>query len=299
MALDWNHLEYFRLVGRHQHVTRAAEELGMSQPALSRALARFEADLGVPLLERVGRSVRLTRYGEAFLKRIEKAHAEIDEGRRELADLADAKRGVIELGFFRTLGAAYIPQFVRRFSAAWPGVHLRFTQNNSAALQQQLEAGLLDLIFTTAPLDKAAFSWAHVADQELALIVPVGHRLAKRKSVALREVAGEAFVSFKPGHAFRRFTDDLCAAAGFSPAISFEGDDSSSVPGFVAAGFGVAIVPPESAAFSGVVALRISEPTARRAIGIAWMKDRYLSASARAFRDFAMIESSRAEAARR
>jgi DNA-binding transcriptional LysR family regulator len=115
----------------------------------------------------------------------------------------------------------------------------------------------------------------------------------------LRDVADESFVSFKPGHAFRRFTDDLCAAAGFSPVISFEGDDSSSVPGFVAAGFGVAIVPPESAAFAGVVALRISEPTARRAIGIAWMKARYLSASARAFRDFAMIESTRAEAARR
>ncbi|HEY4134269.1 MAG TPA: LysR family transcriptional regulator [Alphaproteobacteria bacterium] len=293
MALDWNHLEYFRLVGRHQHVTRAAEELGMSQPALSRALARFEADLGVPLLERAGRSVRLTRYGEAFLKRIEKAHAEIDEGRRELADLADAKRGAVELGFFRTLGAAYIPQFVRRFSAGYPDVQLRFTQNNSAALQSQLEAGALDLIFTTAPLDKAAFSWAHVADQDLALIVPASHRLAKRKSVALRDVANEPFVSFKPGHAFRGFTDGLCAAAGFTPTISFEGDDSSSVPGFVAAGFGVAIVPPESATFAGVVSLRISEPTARRAIGIAWMKDRYLAASARAFRDFAIAESAR------
>ncbi|HEU0070431.1 MAG TPA: LysR family transcriptional regulator [Alphaproteobacteria bacterium] len=293
MALDWNHLEYFRVVGRHQHVTRAAEELGMSQPALSRALARFESDLGVPLLERAGRSVRLTRFGEAFLKRIEKAHAEIDEGRRELADLADAKRGAIELGFFRTLGAAYIPQFVRRFSAAYPQVRLSFTQNNSGALQALLEDGRLDLIFTTAPLENAAFSWAHVADQDMALIVPAGHRLAKRKTVALREVAGEPFVSFKPGHAFRAFTDALCAAAGFAPKISFEGDDSSSLPGFVAAGFGVAIVPPESAAFDGVTSLKISEPTARRAIGIAWMKERYLSASARAFRDFAVSESAK------
>ncbi|MFN4281885.1 MAG: LysR family transcriptional regulator [Alphaproteobacteria bacterium] len=291
MALDWNHLEYFRVVGRHQHVTRAAEELGLSQPALSRALARFEADLGVPMLERAGRSVRLTRYGQAFLRRVEKAHAEIDEGRRELADLADAKRGVIELGFFRTLGAAYIPQFVRRFTALHPDVRLRFTQNNSAALAAQLQAGELDLIFTTAPLDATAVSWVHVADQDMVLIAPQDHRLAKRKSVALRELAGEPFVSFKRGHAFRQFTDDLCAAAGFAPAISFEGDDSSSVPGFVAAGFGVAIVPPESGAFANVAAVRISEPKARRAIGLAWMEDRYLSASARAFRDFALAEA--------
>ena len=103
----------------------------------------------------------------------------------------------------------------------------------------------------------------------------------------LREVAGDPFVSFKEGHAIRRMTDDLCKAAGFAPAIRFEGDDSSSMPGFVAAGFGVAIVPPESGRSAEVASLRIAEPVARRAIGIAWMKGRYLPAGARLFRDFA------------
>jgi DNA-binding transcriptional LysR family regulator len=112
------------------------------------------------------------------------------------------------------------------------------------------------------------------------------HPLARRRSVALRELAAESFVTFKRGHAFRDLTEQLCAAAGFTPAISFEGDDSSSVPGFVAAGFGVAIVPLESSAVSGVTALKISEPVIRRPIGIAWLEERYLSAGARAFRDF-------------
>src|SRR5689334_4395486 len=71
--IDWRQLEYFRVAGRLQHVTRAAERLGTSQPALSRTLARLEADLGVPLFDRVGRSIRLTRYGEMFLKRVESA----------------------------------------------------------------------------------------------------------------------------------------------------------------------------------------------------------------------------------
>jgi DNA-binding transcriptional LysR family regulator len=82
-------------------------------------------------------------------------------------------------------------------------------------------------------------------------------------------------------------TDEFCRAAGFVPTSRFEGDDSSSMPGFVAAGFGVAIVPPESARSADVVSLRISEPPARRPIGIAWMKGRYLPAGARLFRDFA------------
>jgi DNA-binding transcriptional LysR family regulator len=103
----------------------------------------------------------------------------------------------------------------------------------------------------------------------------------------LQEVADEPFVSFKQGHAIRQVTDDLCKGAGFSPAIRFESDDSSSMPGFVAAGFGVAIVPPEASKYADVVSLRITEPVARRAIGVAWAQGRYLSASASLFRDFA------------
>jgi DNA-binding transcriptional LysR family regulator len=284
---DWQLLESFRLAGRLQHVTRAAEALGTSQPALSRSLARLQADVGVPLFERVGRSIRLTRFGELFLVRVERAFKEIDEGRRELADLAGPDQGSICLGFLRTLGAKYIPQLVRRFSAAYPRVHITFVQNNSAMIEEQLARGELDLIFVAVPTSNPDFAWTRVADQELVLIVPRSHRLAHRRQVRLREVSNEPFVSFKAGHAIRRLTDDLCRAAGFTPLLSFEGDDSSSIPGFVAAGFGVAIVAPEIGRFADVVSLRIAEPVARRAIGIAWMENRYMSASARMFRDFA------------
>jgi DNA-binding transcriptional LysR family regulator len=284
--LDWTCLHYFRVAGRMQHVTRAAEQLGLSQPALSRALARLEADLGVPLFQRVGRSVRLTRYGEAFLVRVERALREIDEGRIELADLAGLKRGTVAIGFLRTLGAKYVPQLVRKFSTQHPGVQFAFTPNNSATLEQQLLRSDLDVIFATVPPRKSSLTYQRVADQELVVIVARSHPLAQRREIALREVANEPFLTFKQGHAFRDLTEQLCAAAGFSPRISFEGDDSTSLPGFVAAGFGVAILPLDSAAATGVVALKISEPVARRAIGIAWLEERYLSASARAFRDF-------------
>lgn len=291
--LDWRHLECFRVAGRLQHVTRAAEQLGTSQPALSRTLARLEHDLGVPLFHRVGRSTRLTRYGAAFLQRVERALREIDEGRRELADLADLARGTVALGFLRSLGAEYVPQLVRRFGRKFPDVRFTFMPNNGAVLAQHLERGDLDLIFSAFPAGKSLFAWSRVRDQELVLIVSNSHRLARRRHVALREVANEPFVAFKSG-AIRQLTDELCAKAGFAPSIVFEGDDSSSVPGFVAAGFGVAVVPPESGRSGSVVSLRIKEPSATRGIGVAWVPDRYLSASARAFRDFAIApETSR------
>jgi DNA-binding transcriptional LysR family regulator len=290
--MDWRQLEYFRVAGRLQHVTRAAERLGTSQPALSRTLARLEADLGVPLFDRIGRSIRLTRYGELFLRRVESALGQIDEGRLELADLARPDRGTVALGFLRSLGAKYVPQIVRRFSAAYADIRFTFTPNNSAALEEQLERGVLDLAFTTVPVAGPMLASTRVTDQELVLIVPRSHRLAHRRQVTLREVANEPFVTFKRGHAFRRLTEGLCQEAGFVPSITFEGDDSSSVPGFVAAGFGVAIASPESGSFGGVVGLRISAPSARRAIGIAWAKDRYLPAGARTFRDFVTASDS-------
>jgi len=254
--------------------------------AVSHQVKSLEEYLGVQLFRRAGRSIRLTKPGELFLARVERALEEIENGRRELADFKAEDRGTIALGFLRTLDAKYIPELVRRFSVVHPEVRFTFVQNNSATVEAQLERGELDLVFVAVPPGRVDFGWTRIVDQQLVLIVPRGHRLAGRRQVKLRDVAGERFVSFKQGHAIRRMTDDLCQAAGFVPEISFEADDSSSVPGFVAAGFGVGIVPPEACGYADVASLRISEPVARRPIGIDWVEDRYLSASAKLFREF-------------
>ena len=286
--VDWRLLEYFRVAGEEQHITRAAERLGTSQPALSRALARLEQNIGVPLFERVGRSVRLTRYGESFLTRIERGLREIEDGQLELAELLNPGRGRVSIGFLRSLGAGYVPRVVRRFQERYPEVRFTFLSNNSIELTAKLLRNEIDLAFLGAPSGKPEIAWKRVAEQELILIVSESHPLARRRQVRLGDVAKEPFLTFQGGHAVRNLTDDLCRAAGFSPNIVFEGDDSGVIRGFVSAGFGVAVTPPENGAGPGVVALRIVDPTPYREIGIAWLEDRFLSASVRSFRDFAM-----------
>ncbi len=197
---DWHLLESFRVAGRLQHVTRAAEQLGTSQPALSRALARLQSDLGVQLFRRAGRSIRLTTSGER-VPGAGGARARRDrQGRRELADLKEADRGLISLGFLRTLGAKYIPELVRRFSIRHPAVRFTFVQNNSAAIEAQLERGDAGPYFCGgAARPTGGFEWIRVADQEFVLIVPHTHRLARRRQVRLHEVADEPFVSVQAG----------------------------------------------------------------------------------------------------
>jgi DNA-binding transcriptional LysR family regulator len=288
LNLDLNDLECFRVAATLQHITRAAEQLDMGQPALSRVLARVEAKLGVPLFERSGRSVRLTRYGDVLFCHLERARAAIEDGRLAIADLDGPDRGTIALGFLRSLGANYIPRLVQSFSIRFPKIAFTFLQNNSAVLADELAKNKLDLIFTVGPLADRRFDWKRINDQNLVLIVPRSHRLARRRQVALREVAGEPFISFHRTHAIRRLTDELCAAAGFVPTVRFEGDDATSVPGFVAAGLGIALVPPDIRTFADVASLTISLPVARRQIGAAVNSIRYLSQAARAFRTFAL-----------
>ena len=285
MQLD--QLVYFRAVARLEHISRAADELGITQPALSRAIARLERDVGADLFERRGRTISLTRYGALFLRHVERALDAIETGRRDVLELASADAALVSLGFLRTLGAALVPQLVRSFSAEHPNVRFAFAQNNGAALEAMLLAGEVAMTLTVGPPVHPSLSWERVTTQRLVLIVPPAHRLAARTAVKLADLRDETFLSFKPGHAVRDFTDALCRGVGFAPRIAFEADESNSIRGFVNAGFGVALVPQTGTA-DDVPSIRIADAAAQREVGIAWLGDRALSEAERAFRTFAI-----------
>jgi DNA-binding transcriptional LysR family regulator len=292
---DWYLLEYFRIVGRHQNVSRAAEQLGTSQPAVSRGIARLESKLGVPLFERVGRSVILTKKGRRFLEIIDRAHGEIEEAEGHLFGQTESKSRIVALGFLRTLGTHLVPQLLRQFKEQFPKINFSFSQNNTTRIEEQLEKGDLDLILTAVPPHRHSLAWKRVSDQKLVLIAKRTHSLASKKLVRLRDLSSEPFVTFKPGHVVRTLTDQLCSAAGFVPIISFEGDDSSSIPGFVAAGFGIAIVPSDSNLPPGVVVLPTAGPLMRRQIGLVWVEGRFMHSNAREFKTFVLNDRSVAE----
>ncbi len=122
--MEWNQLEYFQTVARVQHMTHASEILSISQPALSRSIARLEAELGVQLFERQGRSIILNSYGQLFLKRVNRIIKEFHEGKQELKDLLDPEYGMVSLGFLHTLGPEIIPNLIGAFRTHYPKVTL-------------------------------------------------------------------------------------------------------------------------------------------------------------------------------
>ncbi len=279
-------LDYFRAVGQFQHVTKAAQHLGISQPALSRAIAALEADIGIPLFEHRRRSVRLTENGEVFLSYIERAFAVVEDGFEALRDLNEPGRGKIKIGFVRTLGLGFIPQLIRLFREKYPNVQMALIQNNSVGLETSLKNGELDLIFVTQIADTKACLFEKLASQEIRLVVPANHKYANRESVTLDELKDESFICFQEGHALRDTFNRIFQSAGFKPNISFECDDGSYLVGFVTAGLGLALMPPNSGDVVGAKAVKITSPDARRDIIIAWPTHRYINQSTVAFIEF-------------
>ena len=277
-------LRHFVAVGRAEHVTRAAQALGIPQPTLSRSLARLERDLGVPLFARSGRALRLTPEGRLLLEHAERALDELETGLLALTGAARDGSGRVAFGFLHTLGNATVPQLLRAFLARHPGVRFELVQRGHDALVELVRAGAVDLCLTSPLPGGADLEVRPLAEQPLRLVVPAGHDLAGRGRLRLAEAAQERFVGLERGYGLRTTSDAWCRDAGFVPRLAFEGEEIDTVRGLVAAGLGVALLPAGDTS-EGVVELEVVEPRTTRTIGLVWRRSAYERPAVRAFRD--------------
>jgi DNA-binding transcriptional LysR family regulator len=286
--MDLLQLRYFRVVARVEHMTKAAEELFIAQPSLSKTIRRLEKEIGVPLFDRQGRSIRLNQFGTAFLEHIEHLFRELEEGQRKVRDMAGLEHGEISL-----VAASFywLPDLLHRFQIAHPYVQVHLSQCRLAEMPQQLERGACDFCFLSTPLRKPAIQWRPLLSDEIFLVVPPGHRLAAQNSLPLREVAHEGVVIEKVGSGFRELIDHFCQQAGFAPRIVYEVDDPAVLFEFVKAHLGVAFAPAlvkRQVNEQNLRTLHLTSPTCQRTFGIAWHQEHYLSEAAQAFRQFVM-----------
>jgi DNA-binding transcriptional LysR family regulator len=289
--MDTDALRWFQQVADGTTVTEVSELEGVTQSGVSRALARLETELGTPLLQRSGRILRMTHAGAVFKHHVDAMMHQLDDGIAAVNQLLEPDTGTVALAFQHSLGTWLVPYLVRSFRTAHPGVRFELTQVRDELHSAALADGHADLEIGTRRPHDPALQTRQLALEPLRLAVPHDHRLAGQKQLWLADVSSEPFVSLRPNSALRRLTDDLCEAAGFEPDVVFEGDDLSTVRGFVAAGLGVAVVPapragsPESAT-GPLVYLEILDPGAVREITLTWSAERRLLAAAELFRRY-------------
>jgi DNA-binding transcriptional LysR family regulator len=289
-------LAQFAAVAREEHLTRAAEELGVSQPTLSRAMTRLEAQLGVPLFLHVGRGIRLTPQGRRLLDRAEAALAVLDLADRELASEADAEYGLIRLAHLKSLGARVIPSLLKRFHALHPHVRFDLTETSSRRMEDLLRTGEADLCLLSPPSADPGIESVPLRRQEMRPALPTGHRWADRDAVRLTDAASEPFVAMPEGYGTRALADELCRTVGFTPRLAFTANDTDTIRGLVAAGLGIALLPYEGISHPGTVDLRLINPgpahraTPSRTLSVAWSAHAVHPAAVTLFRAF-LLES--------
>ncbi|MGW0247720.1 LysR family transcriptional regulator [Nocardia goodfellowii] len=278
-------LDWLVALADHQHMTDTAAILGVSQPTLSRALARIEAELGTRLFERMPTGVHLNPDGELVVAAARDLIGRYDQLTVQLAARLNPDSGVVRLAFLDSMATSLVPQLLRGFHQHAPGVRVLLSQEPHHHIRNDLQSGAVELAVTSWQ-EPGSFGWLPLQRERLVLVVPPAHRLRERKRVALAELSDDEFVTTPVGFGYRSLLDGLFAEAGFLPKISFESADLATIEGLVAAGLGVAVLPEQFAGASGTIGLPLTTPAARRIIGLTWRTDHPLAPPAARFHRF-------------
>lgn len=282
--METHQLRYFMAAAQVGRFTEAAHQCNVSQPSLSIQIAKLENELGGALFERTRKGGKLTARGEAFLPRAKAILNEMESARRDAQDLSGLSMGKVALGCMPTTGAHLLPPILSAFSKAFPKVRVQLKEESSPGLARDLEEREVELaIFDEAGL-KPNMDYQVLLTEDLLLALPSRHALAGKKSLSLRQIAGEPFILMKSGHGFRQITLDLFQKAGLKPDVVFESSGIETVQALVAAGLGNSLVPRMVANRPGVAYLELSQPRANRTLYLAWRKKAHLSNAAEALK---------------
>jgi len=282
-------LRYFEAVTRHRHFTRAAVELHVAQSALSQQVARLERELGINLLERTTRSVEVTEAGELVAARARTILAEADALRGDVDALRGLVRGRVGIGALLFGGRLDIPSLLARFIARHPEIEVGLREGTAERMLEMLMDGSIDLSFALESTARpAAVEALELSQEELAVVMVAGHRLAGRERLRVADLAGESVIMFEHGSSTRERVDEAFQQAGVVPRIALEANDLAFVRALVARGLGVAIMPRTFADLPGPrIDVRPLSPQLQMPVVLWWRRGRHLSPAAQAFVEFA------------
>jgi DNA-binding transcriptional LysR family regulator len=288
LGVELRHFLALEAVAREGSFGKAAVALGYTQSAVSQQIATLERQVGQKLVERPGgpKPVSLTEAGRLLLTHAEAIAARVAAAQADLAALGDGEAGTLRVGVFQSVGQRILPTLMRRFMESWPKVEVTLTESaDDRELLALVERGELDLTFSDLPLVDGPFESVELLRDPYVLVVPADSEL---KSTSLREIAQLDLITHKQCRTLAR------VEAAFRQPLRyvFQSDHNQTLQALVAAGVGVALVPrltiDENDETTRIIELPKVPP---RMLAIAWHRDRYRSAAARAFVEMAQAVS--------
>ncbi len=282
--MEVHQLRYFCAVAETGNFTRAAEREQVAQPSLSQQIMKLEEELAVRLFDRLGRSVRLTDMGQMFLPRARTILNELRAAKEEVAQRQSSVAGPISVGVIPTIAPYFMPTRIASFSRKYPEASMTVLEDVTVRLMDSLRAGLVDLAVMALPARGHDLECYPLRTERLFAILPKGHRLAKKRTLVMKELREEPFLLLRDDHCFRETAIEICKRARILPQVIFESGQFSSILGMVGAGLGVSIVPEMALEQrADCTFVLIADEKASRTIGAATLKGHFLNRVQRAF----------------
>ena len=277
-------LRYFCAVARTGGFTRAAQQEHLAQPSLSQQIRKLEDELGTRLFDRLGRTVRLTSFGETFLPRAEAILRQVADAKQEIEEMAGVERGKLVIGSIPTVAPYFLPGCLATFGRKFPQIRINVVEELTAELLDRVQDGTIDLAFLVLPVTGSQFVCHELLREKLYLVVPRNHRIASQSTAHLKQIEGDPFLLLKEGHCFRENTLSACGRARVQPNVVFETGQFATILAMVAAGAGVSVVPAMAVQpGKGCRFIPISDEGSFRRVGVVQLKQHFQSRAHLAF----------------
>ncbi|HBJ34899.1 MAG TPA: hyalin [Planctomycetaceae bacterium] len=239
--MEIDQLRNFLKVAEHGNFTRAAEDVGLSQPALSRSIGRLEEELGQPVFDRQSRCVALNDAGQRLLVRARQILLLVDEASSEICD--DGRTGRIRIGAIPTIAPYLLPRLLRTCRDGFPEASIIVQEDTTEALLKSLAAGTLDIAILALPIAFKYLEVIELFEEELWLVLPADHPLVKRKTIRMSDIASLPFVMLGEAHCLAGQIRSFCRQKSFHPLAVEQTSQLATVQELVSLGHGISLVP--------------------------------------------------------
>jgi DNA-binding transcriptional LysR family regulator len=298
-TMELRHLRTIVAVAQHRSLTKAGEELYLTQSAISQQIRRLERELGIEVFRRTSRSVELTAEGQVILGYAQRVLAEVDGLQNELEELTGLLRGQLRIGGVYPTGPYDLFGMHADFRAAHPGVAVHMIEDTQDGVLAALRADELDCAFTALDPDALGDEFAATLlwEEEIVVALPPGHRLCSRPRITLHELAAEDLIAYRDNSALRRRLERTMADLGLEPRNAFICTEMAAVRGLASKGLGVAVIPRSAAEQPGPeIELRpIGPERLTWPIALVWRASRRQSPAGKAFLAVALEYAERTE----
>jgi DNA-binding transcriptional LysR family regulator len=277
MEVQLAQLRALQAVVRHASFSRAADELHLTQPAVSMQIRQLEDTVGLPLLERVGKRAFLTQAGEVLLAHATRALRELQTGLELVQQLRGVVAGRIRLGTSASISIYLLPPLLRRFRSRYPDTGLIVVTGNAPEIRRAVVANELDIGVVSLPVRERELVVTPLHRDEIVAIAPPGSKWRKLRVATPAQLAGESLILFEQGGTIRGVIDGWFRAAGVSPGLPMELGNTEAIKKLVGAGLGLSITSGftvREEAKAGTLAVVRLEPSLFREIGVIHRKDK-------------------------